>query len=643
MSFEYALVPVAEILGEEGPLASHLKGFAPRRQQQEMAEVVARALEERQILVTEAGTGTGKTYAYLVPVLLSGDKVVISTGTKHLQDQIYHRDLPLVKDALGVSARVSLLKGRANYLCLHRLYLFAQEGNTGRGALAANLTKVQQWARRTRTGDISELSGIPEDSPLWPRVTSTADNCFGQDCPAFSECHLMTARRQAQEADILVINHHLLLSDMALQEEGHGDLLPMAEAYILDEAHQLPEVASRFFGQRVSSRQLMELARDSIAEQVNDAPDMPSIRDICQRLEKSTADFHLALGARERRFAWREVANTRTVAVALEKLSMALADLEVELELAAVRGKGLENCFRRSGNLQGQLAVFSQEPDNNFVYWFETRHRSFTLSASPLETGENFQAYMERRQAAWIFTSATIAVGECFDHFNRQLNLTPTVTRRWESPFNFQQQTLLYQPTGLPDPHVSGYTHAVIEAVLPVLAASQGRAFLLFTSHRALKEAYDLLQNRTSFSLLVQGSAPRSELLTRFRTLGSAVLLGTSSFWEGVDVRGDALSCVIIDKLPFASPGEPLLQARIDAIRHGGGNPFMDYQLPHAVIQLKQGVGRLIRDTHDRGLLMLCDPRLRSKPYGRLFLRSLPNMPQTQDIADVEAFFAKDA
>jgi ATP-dependent DNA helicase DinG len=636
---EYALLPVADILGESGPLASHLKGFSPRRQQQEMAEAVVSALEGRQTLVTEAGTGTGKTYAYLVPVLLSGVKVIISTGTKHLQDQLYHRDLPLVKEALGVSVRVSLLKGRANYLCLHRLYLFVEEGKAGRGALAANLAKVQQWARRTRTGDIGELSGIPEDSPLWPRVTSTADNCFGQDCPAFSECHLMTARRQAQEADILVINHHLLLSDIALQEEGYGDLLPMAEAYILDEAHQLPEIASHFFGQRLSSRQLVELAHDSVAEQLNDAPDMSSIRDTCQRLEKAAADFHLALGVRERRFAWREVADTRAVTLALEKLSIALADLEVELELAAVRGKGLENCFKRAGNLQEQLAVFSQKPNNDFVYWFETRNRSFTLSASPLEIGENFHTYMERRQAAWIFTSATIAVGECFDHFNRQLNLESTVTRRWESPFNFQRQALLYQPTGLPDPHDSGYTNAVIEAVLPVLAASQGRAFLLFTSHRALKEAHGLLQERISFPLLVQGSAPRSELLTRFRVLGNAVLLGTSSFWEGVDVRGDALSCVIIDKLPFASPGEPLLQARLDAIRHRGGNPFMDYQLPHAIIQLKQGVGRLIRDIHDRGMLMLCDPRLRSKPYGRLFLRSLPSMPQTQDMADVEAFF----
>ncbi|BAW80333.1 helicase c2 [Candidatus Nitrosoglobus terrae] len=632
---------MADLLGEEGPLATHIKGFAPRRPQQEMAEAVRKALKEKQILVTEAGTGTGKTYAYLVPALLSENKIIISTGTKHLQDQLYHRDLPLVKAALGVSAQTCLLKGRANYLCLHRLYLLVQERSIEEGALAANLAKIQQWARRTRTGDISELSKIPENSPLWPRVTSTVDNCFGQDCPVFSECYFMVARRQAQDADILVINHHLLLSDIVLQEKGYGDVLPMAAAYIIDEAHQLPEVASRFFGQQVNSRQLLELIHDSRAKYLDDPSGMANIRDICHQLEQVTVDFQATLGAKEHRFAWREAIDTRSVALALENLSTTLANLELELKLVADRDKGLENCYKQAGKLQAQLAVFSQQPNDDWVYWFETRSRSFILSASPLDIGENFHAYMARQQASWIFTSATIAVGECFEHFNQQLNLVPTVTYRWESPFDFRQQALLYQPAGLPDPHDPHYIDAVIEAVLPVLIASQGRAFLLFTSHQALKKAYDLLRNKILFPLLVQGSAPRSELLTSFRSLGNAILLGTSSFWEGVDVRGSALSCVIIDKLPFASPSEPLLQARIDAIRRRGGNPFMDYQLPHAIVQLKQGVGRLIRDAHDRGLLMLCDPRLHNKSYGWLFLKSLPNMPRTQDIADVKAFFAK--
>jgi ATP-dependent DNA helicase DinG len=433
-----------------------------------------------------------------------------------------------------------------------------------------------------------------------------------------------------------------LLSDMALHEEGHGELLPSAEAYILDEAHQLPEVASHFFGRRASSRQLLELVRDSRAEQLSDAPEMTGIQAAGHRLEKASADLRLALGLGDRRLAWQDVAAAPAVAAALEGLSLALADLEAELEPAAIRGKGLENCLKRCGALQERLAIFSQGGSDDFVYWFETRNQAFILSASPLEIREHFQAYMERRHAAWIFTSATLAVGERFDHFSQQLGLELTVTRRWESPFDFRRQALLYHPPGLPDPSAPMYTQEMIEAVLPVLTASQGRAFLLFTSHRALKEAAHLLADRLPFPLLVQGEAPRSELLGRFRTLGNAILLGTSSFWEGVDVRGEALSCVIIDKLPFASPGEPLLQARIDAIRRRGGNPFMDYQLPAAIIQLKQGIGRLIRDVHERGVLVLCDPRLQSKPYGRLFLRSLPKMRQSQDMIDVAAFFARE-
>lgn len=629
-----------ELLGPHGPLARSVENFAPRTQQQEMAEAVAEALANYGVLIAEAGPGTGKTFAYLLPALLSGQKVIVSTGTKTLQEQLFYRDLPVVRKALAAPVKVALLKGRANYLCLHRLQLSEAEGRFQSREQATHLRSIVVWAGRTRSGDIAGLSDVPENASIWPQVTSTADNCLGQDCPSFGDCHVFKARKAAQEADILIINHHLFFSDMALRNEGFGELLPGANAVILDEAHQLPELASQFFGTTLGSRQLLDLARDMIAEQIKEGGDMPQLTAAAEQLEKATRDLRLALGGNERRAAWRDIEDDRQIGAAIDTLHQALEALRDSLAAVAERGKGLDNGRARGADLLARLLQFRAAAPDNHIAWFETYTQAFSFNLTPIDISATFRSHLDSQKRAWIFTSATLTVGTSFEHFARQLGLRDVKERRWDSPFDFARQALFYVPSTMPDPSAAEYTATVVARARPVLEESGGRAFLLFTSHRALREAADLLRENLDFPLLVQGSAPRGELLARFRALGNAVLLGTSSFWEGVDVRGAALSCVIIDKLPFASPGDPLVQARIAALRERGGNPFKDYQLPHAVITLKQGVGRLIRDPGDRGVLMVCDPRLLGKPYGQLFLDSLPPMARTRKLDEVREFFA---
>jgi ATP-dependent DNA helicase DinG len=631
---------MVELLGPDGPLARHAPGFAPRLQQQQMAVAVDAILNEGGTLIVEAGTGTGKTYAYLAPALRSGMRVIISTGTRHLQDQLYHRDLPVVRRALQSPANIALLKGRGNYLCRYRLRLTDQEGRLTSREQVAELRHIHSWMRRTRRGDIAEVANVPEASPIWSRVTSTTDNCLGQECPDLSDCFLAKARREAQAADLLVINHHLFFADMAIKETGFAELLPGAEAIILDEAHQLPEIASHFFGKSLSSRQLLELTRDTLVEQLRDAPDFPVLRERAQTLEIAIAALRETLGVGDRRALWREVAAQSAVREAVADLTLKLDALRDALREAAGRGKGLENCARRSDDLaQRFLALTGTILEPASVCWFETRGRGWILTLTPLDIAPTFQERMTAQPGAWVFTSATLAVGQRFDHFAARLGLTDYAALCLDSPFDFADHTLLYHPPGLPDPATPSYTTALLEAALPVLDASRGRAFLLFTSYRALREAAEWLAGRVGYPLLVQGQWPKAALLKQFRELGNAVLLGTASFWEGVDVRGEALSCVIIDRLPFASPGDPVMQARIESLRQRGENPFMDYQLPQAVITLKQGVGRLIRDVSDRGVLVLGDPRLLSKSYGRTFLDSLPPMPRTKKLERVQAFF----
>jgi len=637
------MLAVDDFLGPAGRLARQVEGFGYRPQQAAMAQAVAETLARGGVLICEAGTGTGKTFAYLVPVLLSGRKVVVSTGTRNLQDQLYHRDVPRVRDVLGVPCTVAVLKGRANYLCTHRLETTWLEGRQRSRAVTDLLQRVRGWAARTERGDIAELVDIPEDAPVWPLVTSTTDNCLGQECASYSTCHLVEARRRAQEADVVIVNHHLLCADLALRDDGFGELLPTADCYVIDEAHQLPDTASDFFGHALSARQLHDLSRDIELESHREGGCTPAVREAAERVGKSARDLRLAFGVEGRRAPWAEVAGIGDVPSATAQLKTAIADCVEALEARGDRGRGLDSCLARAQALGAELRGFvaMDAADTGEIRWFETFQTGFRLNRTPLDIAETFRAHFAARRGAWIFTSATLAVGGDFAHFQRRLGIDEAQTAQWDSPFDYRHQALWFLPRGLPDPNEPGFNRAVADLSIEILSASRGRGFLLFTSHRALGEAAAHLAGRLPYPLLVQGSAPKSELLERFRQLGNAVLLGTASFWEGVDVRGEALSVVIIDRLPFASPGDPVLQARIDALRAEGGNPFREYQLPQAVIALKQGAGRLIRDVTDRGVLVVCDRRLVSRSYGQVFVRSLPPFRRTQELDEVKHFFGE--
>jgi ATP-dependent DNA helicase DinG len=630
----------ADLLGPEGPFAREIPNFAPRESQQRMAAAVETAIADRQMLIAEAGTGTGKTFAYLVPALMSGKRVIVSTGTKTLQDQLFHRDLPLVRGVIGARLSAALLKGRANYLCLHRLDQARTEGRFATRAEVSDLETIRVWSTRTRAGDRAELAEIPEDSPIWPRVTSTTENCLGTECPFFNDCFVVHARRAAQEADLVVVNHHLLFADLAIKQEGFGEILPGAHAFILDEAHQIPELAGQFFSVSLSARQLTELANDTLAECSGVPGALAVLQPPVDALTLAVRKLRLALDRFPQKGAMSSVENDPDVDRELAALREVVGTLSEDIGRHAERSRGLASVHERAETQAARLAEVCDSHDRDAVHWYEKSAHGFSFHATPLDLSQPLRELRATSHATWVFTSATLSVAGRFEHFARQLGLDDPVTLSLESPFEYSRQALAYLPSGLPDPAAPDYVDRVLDAVLPVLEASCGRAFLLFTSHRALRRAAEILPARVSFPLFVQGTAPRHRLLTDFRASGNGVLLGAASFWEGVDVAGEALSVVVIDKLPFAAPDDPVLVARLDALREAGGNPFTDWQIPTAVIALKQGAGRLIRDVHDRGVLVLCDPRLTSRAYGKLFLASLPPLPRTRVLADVERFFA---
>ena len=672
-----------DALSDGGALAVRIEGFAPRASQQALSMAIAETVEDRSVLLAEAGTGTGKTFAYLVPALLSGLKTIVSTGTRALQDQLYHRDLPRVRDALGIGMKTSLLKGRANYLCKYRLEKSKGEPRFTSKDQITQFQRIVAWSGRTRMGDLAELDALPEDSPLLPMVTSTTDNCLGSECPFWDDCFVVQARQRAQAADVVVVNHHLLLADLALKQEGFGEILPGAQVFVVDEAHQLPELAAQFFGEGLSARPLVEAARDAIAECKTTTGALAVLQTPARALEEAARDLRIAMEPLPPRGTRSRAMQEPGVFAALGALDDALCAFIDALAPLRETSPGFDSCHARALDNRSRLLrwappefarrrEFAQDDDAEGVQsrvdlaiqdeaiepedssqdheatthdpraydvrWYELSPRGFRLQRTPLDVSGPLRTHREQSRAAWVFTSATLAVGGSFDHLSLRLGLDDPRTLLAPSPFDWPHQALCYLPQRMPEPNSRDYTDAVVDAVRPVLEASGGRAFVLFASHRALREAAELLRGGP-WPLFVQGDAPRSVLLQRFRESGNGVLLGAASFREGVDVAGDALSVVVIDKLPFAAPDDPVFEARLDAIRREGGNPFRDEQLPQAVIALKQGVGRLIRSETDRGVLVLCDPRLIGKSYGRTFLDSLPPFARTRSLAEVQAFF----
>ena len=629
---------IIDVFSIDGDLSRHIKGFRPRDEQLEMAQVVAEAIESKNTVIVEAGTGTGKTFAYLAPVLLAGKKTIISTGSKNLQDQLFNRDLPAIKKALGYSGKIALLKGRSNYLCLERLDQVIAQGVLGDKSVLTDLSKVRRWNNSTQSGDLSECIELAEDSPILPQLTSTSESCLGSDCPNYAECYIANARKKALNADLVVVNHHIFFADMAVKENGFGELIPNAEAIIFDEAHQLPDIASQYFGQSLTSRQLFELCKDINIVYRTELKDMQQLGNIADTLQKIIQDFRLLLGEGNQRGNWRDLSKQSMVAKAFNLLQEKLAFLSEVIKLVLGRSQTLDSIFERLEAIKVQLERLAETNVVGYCYWYETIGRQFGLHITPLTVADKFGSQVANKEAAWIFTSATLAVGGDFQHFCQRLGISPHKQKILPSPFNYCEQALLCVPRYLPPTNRPNTLTALGEMLLPLIEANQGRCFVLCTSYAMMRGLAEYFRAQSELSILLQGESAKTQLLTQFVEEKHSVLVATSSFWEGVDVRGDALSLVIIDKLPFTAPDEPLLKARIEDCRLQGGDPFNDIQIPEAVIALKQGVGRLIRDVTDRGAVVICDNRLVTRAYGETFLKSLPDAKRTRDLRKVVQF-----
>lgn len=639
-----------QLFGVDSPLGHAVGGFRPRKSQTEMAKAIANAIVNQNTLIAEAGTGTGKTFAYLVPSLLWGGKVIISTGTKNLQDQLFLRDIPTVRKALGAPVSVALLKGRANYVCHFHLERTLQNGRLTSRDDVGYLREISRFMKTTGSGDKAELSKVPETALVWNLVTSTRDTCMGAECQYYQDCFVMKARKEAQQADVVVVNHHLFFADVALKDTGVAELLPSANTIIFDEAHQLPETATLFFGDTISTSNVLELCRDVLAEGLSHARDGADWASVVSKVERAARDLRLTFPQDIVRLAVNQIAPSSPFFPALETLKEEMDGMIAVLQKQAERAETIEQCRVRGIEIATRLEAWNKPKGDviigqESVLWVEAFSSSLQLHQTPLSIAPIFNKQREGVPRTWIFTSATLAVKNDFNHYTAQMGLWDEPAQSWPSPFDYDSQGLLYVPTGLPQPNSLDYTDAVIDAALPVIEAAGGGAFLLCTTIRAVNRSAERLREeferrKLPFPLMVQGEAGRTELLDRFRAAGNAVLIGSQSFWEGVDVRGDALSLVIIDKLPFSPPDDPVLAARIEALERKGMNGFMHHQLPAAIINLKQGAGRLIRDETDRGVLMICDPRLIAKPYGKRIWQSLPPFKRTRELDAVRTFFA---
>jgi ATP-dependent DNA helicase DinG len=634
---------VNDAFSKEGALAKAISGFSPRQAQTDMAIDVAKAINHKSSLIVEAGTGTGKTFAYLIPAFLSLNtkqpkKIVVSTGTKNLQEQLFHKDIPLIKKTLKSNARVALLKGRANYLCKYRLSQYLDNRGQLDAQMLQDLVKVKNWATTTQTGDIGELVQVSEDSSIFPFVTSTLDNCLARDCPDYEACHLVQARQEAGDADIIVVNHHLFFADMALKDTGFGELIPKAQVMIFDEAHQIGDIASEYFGEAFSTRQLMDLCTDVLQVYRSSLSDVKQLASAAEKLQKTCQEFRLLFNYDPERGNWREKYKQAQFQQKFAYLKSDLDFLYQVIKLCVSRNEAIDNCFDRAVNLLTQYQIMENVEAFGISFWYETTPRNVVLHQTPLTVSDKFSQVVKDSGAGWIFTSATLAVDNSFTHFSQHLGLVNAKQLLLDSPFDYKIQSQLVVPRYLPQATDKNRALKLAELAQPLIRASKGACFMLFTSYRVMHQVAEILSETIKNPLLVQGQMAKRKLLEQFINDDNAVLLATASFWEGIDVRGDKLTCVIIDKLPFASPDDPLLQARCEDVRRQGGEPFNEIQLPQAVIALKQGVGRLIRDVNDKGVLVICDDRLVNKAYGQTFLKSLPDMKRSRNISKATHF-----
>lgn len=639
---------VKQAFSENGALANAIDGFLPRQAQTDMAIEVAESIKNKSSLIVEAGTGTGKTFAYLIPALIANKeaaindelqkKIIVSTGTKNLQEQLFHKDLPLIKKSLATQAQVALLKGRANYLCIYRLDQYQQSRGQLDAQTLADFVKVKEWANSTSSGDTGELVNVMENSPVFPFVTSTVDNCLAKDCPNIEDCYLIKARQNAIDADLVVVNHHLFFADMALKDSGFGELIPKADVMIFDEAHQIADIASEYFGEAFSTRQLLDLCTDVIQVYKTSLTDVKQLGKAAEKLLKTSQEFRLLFNYDPERGNWREKHHQKRFSQAFSSLKVDLDFLYQVIKLCVSRNEAIDHCFERAVNLLTQYDIMVDVDALGMSFWYETTPRHVVLHKTPLSVADKFSEYVKESGAGWIFTSATLAVDGKFEHFADHLGLHDAHHLLLESPFDYEQQSQLLVPRYLPEANDKNRAKVLAKIALPLIEASEGACFMLFTSYRVMHQVAELLSEQLDNPLLVQGQMGKRKLLEEFIEQKRAVLLATASFWEGVDVRGNNLTCVIIDKLPFASPDDPLLQARNEDAKRRGGEPFSQIQLPQAVIALKQGVGRLIRDISDQGVLVICDNRLVNKPYGEVFLNSLPAMKRTRNIEQAVSF-----